>query len=161
MNNLYNKEKSFEFFHSRQKSNEINDKRFEFNNNIIKNELFFLGGNNNNHKNKIPRNKSDMRQNMTFTNFIINKKKDIEQKILGNRLNRSSTDYYNNLNHLNNSDSFKKSNIDYSYGFYLNSVENEKIIINLNKSFGNIRNNIYEKKIFKSILPIYKGEKMR
>ena len=161
LNNLYNKEKSFEFFHSRQKSNEINDKRFEFNNNIIKNELFFLGGNNNNHKNKIPRNKSDMRQNMTFTNFIINKKKDIEQKILGNRLNKSSTDYYNNLNHLNNSDSFKKSNIDYSYGFYLNSVENEKNIINLNKSFGNIRNNIYEKKIFKSILPIYKGEKMK
>ena len=102
-----------------------------------------------------------MRQNMTFTNFIINKKKDIEQKILGNRLNKSSTDYYNNLNHLNNSDSFKKSNIDYSYGFYLNSVENEKNIINLNKSFGNIRNNIYEKKIFKSILPIYKGEKMK
>ena len=149
-NNLYNKEKSLAFFHNRQKSNDLKEYRFRLNNNYIKNELFFLGDNNNNfHKNNITRNKSDFRQNMTFTNFIINKKKDIEQKILGNRLNKSSSTY-NNINSLNNSNYFNRSNMNNSYGFFLNSKEDDKIKINginRNKSFNQNKTNIYEKKV--------------
>jgi hypothetical protein len=155
LNSLYNKEKCLEFFHNRQKSNDIKEKKIELNNNYIKNELFFLGDSNNLHEDKMSRNRTENKNhNMTFTNFIINKKKDIEKKIIGNRLNKSLTSYYNNINNINNSNSFNRSNINNSYGFILDIKENENKNINKNKSFNNFKNNIYEKKIFNSILPI-------
>ena len=155
LNSLYNKEKCLEFFHNRQKSNDIKGKKIELNNNYIKNELFFLGDSNNLHEDKMSRNRTENKNhNMTFTNFIINKKKDIEKKIIGNRLNKSLTSYYNNINNINNSNSFNRSNINNSYGFILDIKENENKNINKNKSFNNFKNNIYEKKIFNSILPI-------
>ena len=155
MNSVYNKEKSLEFFHNRQKSNDIKGKKNELNNKFIKNELFFLGDNSNTQKNMISRNKSDGKQKMTFTNFIINKKRDIEQKILGNRLNKSSTTYYNNIKTLNNSEIFNNTDIKNSYGF-LTQREKEKNINFHNKSLNNIRQNIYEKKII-SILSNHEG----
>ena len=147
-NHLYNKEKSLEFFHNRQKSNDIIQKRLNFPKKNISNELFYLGDNNSN--SNMSRNKSNIKQNMTFTNFIIHKKRDIENKLLGNRLNKSSYAYYNDLSSHNNFNIFNNSSIDNSYRYYLNSKDDESSKVNMNKSLNNIRSNIYEKKILNS-----------
>jgi hypothetical protein len=92
-NNLYNKEKSLEFFHNRRKSNHEIKKRsldiknisnINYNDNYIKNELFFLGDAPTQSR-LITRNNTDIRytvkQNINFPSFILQKKKNIEQKI--------------------------------------------------------------------------------
>ena len=126
INNLYNKDKNDELFHNRQKS-DISPNIFLNNHNYIKNELFSFGEKIQ-HKNiNISRNRAQIRPNMTFTNFIIHKKRDIEQKISGKKMNKSSS-YYNNSIIVNNNinNSFNKTQINNSHGFYLNTEGNEK-----------------------------------
>lgn len=158
LNNLYDKEKRLEFFHNRKPSNDIKDKHIELSNNSIKsknkkNELYFLGENNFKKK-VISRNRSDIKQNMSFTNFIITKKKHIEEKIMGNKLNKSTSTFNNinklKLNDLNNSNLFHKHSREKTYGFFLSPKEKETIT---NKSDNNLmeNNNIYEKKVMKVI----------
>jgi len=157
-NSLYNKEKRMDFFHNRQKSNDIKEKKFALKKNNIKNELFFLGENSND--NIISRNKSNIIPHMTFTNFIIHKKRDIENKILGNRLNKSTSTYYNNINRLNNSNIFNNSNTENSYDFYLHSKDDNSRTYNMNRTLNNIRSNIYEKKILNNFsTTMYKEKK--
>lgn len=158
LNNLYDKEKRLEFFHNRKPSNDIKDKNIELSNNSInnkniKNELFFLGENNLKKK-VMSRNKSDIKQNMSFTNFIIKKKKNIEEKIMGNKLSKSTSTFNNinklKLNDLNSSNLFYRHNREKTYGFFLSPKDKEAIT---NKSDNNLieNNNIYEKKVMKTI----------
>ena len=159
LNNLYDKEKRLEFFHNRKPSNDIKEKHIELSNNSIKNkniknELFFLGENNFKKKKVMSRNRSDIKQNMSFTNFIIRKKKHIEEKIMGNKLNKSTSTFNNinklKLNDLNISNLFHKHSREKTYGFFLSPKDKEAIT---NKSDNNLmeNNNIYEKKVMKAI----------
>lgn len=161
LNNLYNKEKRLEFFHRRQNSNDFKKRSLELNNineinninnyndNYINNELFFLGDNEQQHKSIGLRHKTDIKQNINFPSFILQKKKSIEQKIMGNKLNKSSTNFYKNYNSLNISNSFNQSNRETRTGFYLPNQKDEKNNSNNNdsNSMNKIKNNIYERKI--------------
>ena len=120
MGDMNNKEKNLDIFHNRRKS-EIKPNIFLNNNNL------FSFGEKFQKKDITSRKKSELRPHMTFANFIIHKKRDIEQKIIGKKMNKSSTSYYNNQNINNiNSNSFNKTQINNSYRFYLNSQRNEK-----------------------------------
>ena len=112
----------------------------------------------------ISRNKNNNRQNMSFTNFIIRKKRHIEQKIMGNTLNRSSNQY--NLSKLklydiNFSNSFNKNTIEKTYEFNLfPKLEEKMTTLSENRFLDNINNNIYEKKVMNTFsLKSYKDKK--
>ena len=67
---------------------------------------------------------------MSFTNFIIRKKKNIEEKIMGNKLNKSTSTFNNinklNLNDLNSSNLYHKHSREKTYGFfYLQKIKKQ------------------------------------
>ena len=168
LNNLYDKEKSIEFFHKRLKSNDIKYKNFEFRNNTfnenyLKNDLL-IQKKENFKKKAFSRNKNNnIRQNMSFTNFIINKKRNIELKIMGNNLNRSSNAHNLSKLKLNVSNSFNKNNVEKTYEFNMYpKLEDKLTTVSDNKPLESINNNIYEKINKKNTFSLksYKNKKM-
>ena len=139
--NLYDKEKSIDFFYRKLNNDEFNN-NFELRNNsvtnnYIKNNPLIIRKEGYMTK-TITRNKSNISQNMSFTNFLIHKKRNIDQKIMGNILDKS----------LNASNSFNRSNIEKMNEFNLyNNIDEKMAKFIDNRLADNINNNVYEKKI--------------